>query len=126
MWRILWEMPTWTEMRGGKSSSGLSPIAGFGISSVEQLVYNTIHCVVMSCDGSKASYQERGIQRFLFQIPVSPLLFKVIQWLLGLLPHLLVPLSFYINRNFKFLYRFSNAKVHFQYIISTAMPMLFR
>ena len=33
-WRILWEMSTWTEIRGGKISSGLSPIAGFGISSV--------------------------------------------------------------------------------------------
>jgi len=43
MWRILWEMSTWTEVRGGKNSSGLSPIAGFGISSVEHLVYNTIH-----------------------------------------------------------------------------------
>lgn len=27
-----------------KSSSGVSPIVGFGISSVEHLVYNTIHC----------------------------------------------------------------------------------
>jgi len=72
MWRILRETSTWTEMRGGKNSSGLSPIAGFGISSMEYLVYNTIHCEVYLATGPKRVVKRVGfsVSSFKFQFPL--------------------------------------------------------
>jgi len=72
MWRILWEMCTWTELRGGKNSSGLSPIAGFGVSSVEHLVYNTIHWEICLATGPKRVIKRVGfsVSSFKFQFPL--------------------------------------------------------
>jgi len=59
-------------MRGDKSSSGLSPTAGFGISSVEHLVYNTIHCEVCLATGPKRVIKRMGfsVSSFKFQYPL--------------------------------------------------------
>jgi len=65
-------MVTWTEMRGGKSSSGLSPVAGFGISSAEHLVYNTIHCEVCLATGPAPVIKRTGfsVSSFKFHYPL--------------------------------------------------------
>lgn len=56
----------------GNSSSGLSPIAGFLISSVEHLVYNTSHCEVCLATGPKRVIKKVrfNVSSFKFQYPL--------------------------------------------------------